>query len=175
MTAFGCTEIFKEHVSAVQHRDELERALKFIRKGDQFVCSTLSRLARSVPDLLRIIQEIENKGASLIIRDMGVDTSTPIGRLLCSVVGAISQFEREIMKDRQKSGIARAKELGRYRGRKPTARNKSTEVMDLHSSGVGAAEVALRLGISRASVYRIIASCSQSADNQTSGDQAAAA
>ena len=89
---------------------------------------------------------------------MGVDTSTPIGRLLCSVVGAISAFEREIMKDRQKIGILRAKELGKYRGRAPTARAKSDQVFALHAEGVGAAEIALRVEISRASVYRIIAS-----------------
>lgn len=158
LSEYGCTEIFREHVSAVAKRDELEKALRFIRKGDQLVCVTLSRLARSVPDLLRIIEEIESKGASLIIRDMGVDTSTPIGRLLCSIVGAISAFEREIMKDRQKIGIALARQNGKYRGRYPSARAKSSEVLALHKEGIGASEIALRLEISRASVYRIIAS-----------------
>ena len=135
----------------------------------------MDRLARSVPDLIRIMEQIEQREASLVILDMNLDTSTPTGKLLLNLCSSVSQFEREIMLERQRAGISAAKAAGRYRGRKPTARNKSTEVMDLHSSGVGAAEIALRVGISRASVYRIIAFYKQVADSQTSDDVAVAA
>jgi DNA invertase Pin-like site-specific DNA recombinase len=158
LAAFGCTEIFREHCSAVAKRDELEKALQFIRKGDQLVCVSLSRLARSVPDLIKITATIESKGASLVIRDMGVDTSTPTGKLLLSLTAAIATFEREQMLERQKIGISAAKAQGKYKGRAPTALAKSAEVIALHGEGIGASEVALRLGISRASVYRIIGS-----------------
>ena len=175
LSAFGCSEIFKEQVSSVQKRDELDKALKFIRRHDALVVSKLDRLARSVPDLIRIMEAIEQREASLVILDMNLDTSTPTGKLLLNLCSSVSQFEREIMLERQRAGISAAKAAGRYRGRKPTARNKSAEVMDLHSSGVGAAEVALRLGISRASVYRIVASHKQVAEGQTSGDMSVAA
>lgn len=168
LMAFGCTEIFREHCSAVAKRDELEKALQFIRKGDQLVCVSLSRLARSVPDLIRITAAIEAKGASLVIRDMGVDTATPTGKLLLSLTAAIATFEREQMLERQKIGISAAKNRGAYKGRAPTARAKSDQVLDLHRSGTGAAEIAQKLNISRASVYRIIAAHSQSkADSQS--------
>lgn len=175
LTEYGCTEIFKEQVSSVQRRECLEAALRFVRRGDALVVTKLDRLARSVPDLIKIIDELQNKEASLIILDMNLDTSTPTGRLLLHLCSSIAQFEREIMLARQREGISAAKAAGRYRGRKPTARNKSTEVMDLHSSGVGAAEIAQRLSISRASVYRIVASHKQLAEGQTSGDMAVAA
>lgn len=172
LTEYGCTEIFKEQVSSVQKRDSLEAALRFVRRGDALVVTKLDRLARSVPDLIRIIDELQNKEASLIILDMNLDTATPTGRLLLHLCSSIAQFEREIMLARQREGISAAKAAGKYRGRKPTARNRSAEVIALHGEGVGTAEIALRLGISRASVYRIIASHSQAS---TSGDEAAAA
>ena len=164
LKAFGCTEVFQEHVSAVAKRDELEKALQFIRKGDQLVSVSLSRLARSVPDLIRITAAIEAKGASLVIRDMGVDTSTPTGKLLLSLTAAIATFEREQMLERQKCGIALAKAQGKYRGRAPTALAKANQVMDLRRSGLGATEIASQLNISRASVYRIIASAKQTSE-----------
>jgi DNA invertase Pin-like site-specific DNA recombinase len=85
-----------------------------------------------------------------------MDTSTPSGKLVLTVIGAIGQFEREMMLERQREGIARAKADGKYKGRKPTARAKAKDVLALRDEGVGATEIAKRLGIGRASVYRII-------------------
>ena len=85
-----------------------------------------------------------------------LDTSTPMGRLVFNMVGAIAQFEREIMLERQREGIAKAKAEGKYKGRAPTAMAKADDVLTLLKDGVGATEVAKRLGIGRASVYRII-------------------
>ncbi len=157
LLATGCEEIFEEQVSSVQRRDELEKALKFVRKGDTLVITKLDRLARSVPDLVKIMGRLEEKAASLRILAMNLDTNTPTGRLLINLVGSIAQFEREIMLERQREGIAKAQGEGKYKGRAATARAKANEVLALRKAGKGASEIAAEIGIGRASVYRIIA------------------
>ena len=157
LEAAGCQEVFFEQVSSVQKRNELDKLLRFIRKGDALVVTKLDRLARSIPDLVKIVETLESKEAPLTILDMNLDTSSPTGKLLLNLVGSIAQFEREIMLQRQREGISVAKAEGRYKGRKPTARSKSDQVFDLHDRGVPAAEIADQLKISRASTYRILA------------------
>ncbi len=157
LEAAGCQEIFFEQVSSVQKRGELERLLKFIRKDDCLVVTKLDRLARSIPDLVKIIEAVETKEASLKILDMNLDTSSPTGKLLLNLVGSIAQFEREIMLQRQREGISLAKAAGKYRGRAPTALARSKEVLELHEVGTPAKDIAKALSISLASTYRIIA------------------
>jgi DNA invertase Pin-like site-specific DNA recombinase len=152
----GAENIFSEQVSAVAHRDQLDAALDFIREGDTLVVTTLSRLARSTSDLLKITETIEDKGAALRILDLAIDTGTAQGKLLLTMIGAVATFERELMLERQREGIARAKAKGKYRGRKPTAQAKAHEVLVLRKQGVGASEIARQVGIGRASVYRIL-------------------
>ena len=137
LQAAGCVEIFFEQVSSVQRRDELEKALRFIRKGDTLVVTKLDRLARSVPDLVRIMEQLEEKSASLRILAMNLDTNSPTGRLLINLVGSVAQFEREIMLERQREGIAKAQIEGRYKGRQPTAQAKADEVMALRRKRIG--------------------------------------
>ena len=158
LNAAGCEKIFTEQVSSVDlaSRQELEAALDFIREGDTLVVTRLDRLARSVQHLLQLLARLNSKGAALNIISMGIDTSTPTGRLMLTVLGSIAEFEREIMLERQREGIAKAKALGKYKGRKPTARAKAAEVLSLYEDGVGPSEIASRVGIGRASVYRII-------------------
>jgi DNA invertase Pin-like site-specific DNA recombinase len=153
----GCQEIFFEQVSSVQKRGELERLLKFIRKDDCLVVTKLDRLARSIPDLVKIIEAVEVKKASLKILDLNLDTSSPTGKLLLNLIGSIAQFEREIMLQRQKEGISVAKAAGKYRGRAPTARSKAHDVLQMRQAGGTPLEIAQKLQISRASVYRILA------------------
>jgi DNA invertase Pin-like site-specific DNA recombinase len=149
-------ELFVEQVSSVQKRVELEKALKFVRKGDTLVVTKLDRLARSIPDLVRIIGILEEKQATLRILAMSLDTNTPTGRLLLSLVGSVVQFEREIMLERQREGVAKAKAEGKYRGRAPTARAKSEDVIARFKTNQRPTEIAKLLGIGRASVYRIL-------------------
>ena len=156
MKGAGCEELFVEQVSSVQRREELEKALKFIRKGDILVVSKLDRLARSIPDLVRIIETLEAKQATLRILAMNLDTSTPTGRLLLNLVGSVAQFEREIMLERQREGVARARAEGKYRGRAPTARAKSDEVIAKFKAEQRPSDIAKSVGIGRASVYRIL-------------------
>ena len=158
LRAAGCTKIYKEQVSSVDiaARAEFASALEFVRDGDVLVVTKLDRLARSMAHLMQIIAELEAKGVSLRILGLGVDTATPTGKLILTVMGGIAQFEREIMLERQREGIAKAKADGRFKGRKPTARAKSDDIKALRASGIMPTEIAKRLGIGRQSVYRIL-------------------
>jgi DNA invertase Pin-like site-specific DNA recombinase len=120
------------------------------------VVTKLDRLARSVAHLVSLGERLDTKGVSLKVLEQAIDTSTPTGRLMFNMLGAIAQFERELMLERQREGVAKAKAEGKYRGRAPTARAKASEVRRLHSESVGATEIAKRLRISRASVYRVL-------------------
>jgi len=160
LLATGCTKIFGEMVSSVAQRDQLAAALDFAREGDTLVVTRLDRLARSTADLLAIVARLEVKGVALRILDFGgteVDTQSPTGRMLLTMFAAVAEFERAIMLERQKAGIAKAKAEGRYQGRAPTARRKAAQVSDLRTSGLGATEIAATLNVSRSSVYRILA------------------
>jgi DNA invertase Pin-like site-specific DNA recombinase len=154
----GCSKVFTEQVSSVRvaQRRELERALEYVREGDVFVVTKIDRLARSLPHLLEIIGRLQNKGVSLRILSMAIDTATPQGKLMLSVMGGVAQFERELMLERQADGIAAAKAAGKYKGRVPTAQRKSAEIRSLSATGLSRAAVAQRVGVSVASVYRVL-------------------
>ena len=152
----GCEKVFAEQVSAVGRRSQLEAALDFVREGDTILVTKLDRLARSTQHLLEILDRVKAKDADLHILNLGADSASPTGKLIYTLVAAISAFERELMLERQREGIAKAKAEGRYRGRKPTARAKAGEVMAMKAEGVRPVEIARRLGIGRASVYRVL-------------------
>ncbi|MCE6960247.1 recombinase family protein [Cereibacter sphaeroides] len=158
LQAAGCERIFVEQVSSVDMvaRAKLAEALEFVRQGDTLVVTKLDRLARSVAHLMEILAKLDTKGASLRILGMGIDTATPTGKLMLTILGGVAEFERAIMLERQREGIAKAKAEGKYKGRKPTARAQADQVQRLKAEGLGASEIAEKLGIGRASVYRII-------------------
>ena len=151
----GAEKIFTEQISSVTRREQLEQALEFLREGDLLVVTKLDRLARSVRDLVRITDGIDAKQADLRILNMKLDTGTANGRLMLNILGSVAEFEREIMLERQREGIAKAKADGKYKGRKPSQRVKKDEIKELLEQGVGATEIARRLLMSRSSVYRI--------------------
>ena len=153
----GCKKVFREQVSAAGKRKELDAALDYLREGDTLVVTKLDRLARSIAHLAEITKALAENGANLQVLAMGMDTSTATGRLMLNVVGSVAQFEREMMLERQREGIAKAKAEGKYKGRKATARAKANLVRELHEKGIGATEIAKQLGIGRASVYRVLA------------------
>jgi DNA invertase Pin-like site-specific DNA recombinase len=152
----GCEKVFSEQISSIGKRPQLEAALDFIREGDTLVVTKLDRLARSTQHLLEIAERVKAKGADLCVLNLGADTSTATGRLMFTVIGAVGAFEREMMLERQREGIAKAKVEGKYKGRKPTAREKAAEIAALRANGVRPVEIARRLGIGRASVYRVL-------------------
>ena len=156
LKAAGCEKAFAEQVSSVAQRDQLEAALEYVREGDTLVVTKLDRLARSVSHLVVIGERLEAKGVALKVLDQAIDTSNSTGRLMFNMLGAIAQFERELMLERQREGVAKAKAEGKYKGRAPTARAKASEVLRLRGEGVGPTEIGKRLKIGRASVYRIL-------------------
>lgn len=160
LEAAGAEKVFAEQVSSVAERAELERCLDFVREGDVLIVAKPDRLARSTRNLLDIVERLEAKQVWLILLSMGgqkVDTRCPTGKLMLTMLGAIAAFEREIMLERQAEGIAKAKDDGKYLGRKPTARAKAEEILRLSATGMAREAVAARLGIGVASVYRVLA------------------
>lgn len=151
----GCDKIFQEQVSSVAQRDELNQAIDFVRDGDVLVVTKLDRLARSISHLWTIIETLESKNVGLRVLDLGIDTKSATGKLILTLLGGINAWEREMMLERQREGIAKAKAEGKYKGRKPTALAKADEVLEMKAKGFGATAIAKKLCIGRSSVYRI--------------------
>jgi len=161
LEAAGCNRIYQEQISSVVQRAELERAIDYLREGDGdiFVVTKLDRFARSLEDAIALEKRIAAKGASLKVLVSGIDTSTPTGRLMFGMLSAVAQFEREIMLERQREGIAAAKAAGRYagNGRKPTVRAQTAEIVRLkREEKLSDAEIARRLGVHRSNVGRVL-------------------
>jgi DNA invertase Pin-like site-specific DNA recombinase len=158
LKAAGCSKIFKEELSSVAaKRPQLDAALEWVREGDILIVTKLDRLARSVADMVAITEALRKKGVGLRILAMNLDTATPTGKLMVNLLGSIAEFERELMLERQREGIAKAKAEGKYAGRQPTARRKAGDVLRLRAEGKSANDIKKALGISRASVFRILA------------------
>jgi DNA invertase Pin-like site-specific DNA recombinase len=160
LKAAGAEDTFAEQVSSVAERPELAEAMRFVRKGDVLMVCKPDRLARSTADLLRIVGELEGRGIGLVILSMGgqqLDTRSPTGKLMLTMLAAVAEFERGLMLERQREGIAKAKAEGAYKGRKPTARAKADGVLRLAAEGVKREDIAAQVGIGVASVYRILA------------------
>lgn len=157
LEAAGCAKLFAEQISSVAKREQLEAALDFVREGDVLVVTKLDRLARSMADLVHIMQRLEAKGCALVILALNLDTSTPTGKLMLNLLGSIAQFERELMLERQKEGIAKAKADGKYRGRQATAKAKRGDVIGMRNAGRTVSQIVEHTGISRSSVFRILA------------------
>jgi len=157
LTAAGCTKIFQEQVSSVDtKRPELERVLEYVREGDTLVVTKLDRLARSMANLMEIMGKLRSKGVELKILALNLDTSTPTGKLMLNLLGSIAEFERELMLERQREGIAKAKADGKYRGRAPTAQRRADEVRRLRDEGRTVDQIVDALRISRSSIFRIL-------------------
>ena len=158
LKAAGCGVIRSEKVSgsSTAGRVELRNLLDFIRKGDTLVVTRIDRLARSIADLATIVSELEGKGAALKATEQPIDTSSAAGRAFLQMLGVFAEFETSIRKERQMEGIAAAKAAGVYKGRPPSI--KPDDVAALKAKGLGATEIAKRLKIGRASVYRALES-----------------
>ncbi|MFB0488383.1 DNA invertase Pin-like site-specific DNA recombinase [Methylobacterium sp. OAE515] len=156
LTALGCEKLYREQVSSVAPRAQLNAVLDFVREGDTLVVTKLDRLARSVSHLGRIIEVLEAKRVALRIVNLGVDTSTPTGKLMLNVMAGVAQFEREMMLERQREGIAKAKGEGKYRGRKPTVQARAAEIEALAGQGLSMGAIAAQLGIGKGSVHRVL-------------------
>jgi len=156
LRAAGCTVIRSEKRSGTTTagREELDTVLSFLRPGDTLMVTRIDRLARSVHDLEGIVALLREKGAELRATEQPIDTSTPGGKAFLQMLGVFAEFETAIRRERQMEGIAKAKAAGVYKGRKPSV--PAEEVRALHAEGVSPTEIAKRLGIGRASVYRAL-------------------
>ena len=151
----GCTVIRDETASGTSRkgRSELETLMDFLRPGDTLVVTRIDRLARSMRDLQNLVYELREKGAHLKATEQPVDTSTAAGKAFLDMLGVFAEFETNLRRERQLEGIAAAKAKGVYKGRPKSI--DVGEVKSLLASGCGPTAVSKRLGIGRASVYRI--------------------
>lgn len=149
--------LFQEKASgAKDDRPALKNMLHFARKGDTVVATKLDRLARSTKHLLQIVDDLKSKQVDLKILNIQLDTSTPTGKLMLTMLAGIAEFEVEIMLERQREGFEVAKAKGKIKGRPSTAQKKAADVLRMASEGSTKQNIANTLGIGIASVYRII-------------------
>ena len=163
----GCEKVYTDHVSSVAQRDQLRQCLAHLCFGDALVATKPDRLARSTFELLSIEADLTKRGIGLVVLSMGgelLDTRSPTSKLMLTILAAVAAWERELLLERQCEAIAKAKADGRCRGRAPTAMRQAGEIAHLRASGVSAAEIATRLGLSRMSVYRVIKKSKGSAE-----------
>lgn len=155
----GCERIYSEKVSgAKSQRPELERMLDALRDGDTVVITELTRMGRSVKDLFSIIDGIHAAGASIkSLRETWLDTTTPQGNLLFTIFAGLSQFERDLTRQRTKEGLAAARARGRNGGRPKANADKVATAIKMHQSNMHTiAEITQATGISRATLYRAL-------------------
>lgn len=153
----GCEIVRVEKASGTSRkgRTELQTLLDFLRVGDTLLVTRIDRLARSVGDLQDIVRLLRERGASLRATEQPIDTGTAAGKAFLDMLGVFAEFETNLRRERQAEGIAKAKAEGRYKGRPPSI--DAARIVAEKAAGVGATEIARRLGIGRASVYRVLA------------------
>jgi DNA invertase Pin-like site-specific DNA recombinase len=156
LRAAGC-EVVREEAASGRSRNgrtELDTLLAFIRPGDTLVVVKLDRLGRSTRDVLNLVYELEARGGALRVLEPEIDTSRPEGRIILTTLAMVAEMEAQFIKERQRAGIEAAKAKGVYKGRKRTIDRDA--VCRLRAEGIGATAIARRLGIGRASVYKVL-------------------
>ena len=155
LKAAGCEKIFGEKVSgtALDGRQGLSEALRFVREGDTLIVTRIDRLARSVRDFSEIVHGLKAKGVDFRCTEQPIDTRGPTGNLLMNILAAVAEFETQLRRERQAEGIAKAKAEGRYAGR-PASIDRE-EIARLLAEGKSAIKIARELKCKRNSVYRI--------------------
>jgi len=158
LRAAGCRVIRAEKRSGTGRagRTELQLLLDFLHNGDTLVVTRIDRLARSVKDLQDIVHELRSKGVALKATEQSVDTSSAAGKAFFDMLGVFAEFETNLRRERQLEGIKAAKAKGIYKGRKPSIDPAQVRRL-LEVEGLGPSAIARRLGIGRASVYRVLA------------------
>src|SRR3954453_4791818 len=156
LRAAGAEKIFSEMVSSVAHRAVLDQCLGFLREGDVLVVSKPDRLARSTAELLTIEADLTKRRIGLLVLSMGgerLDTRNPTSKLMLTILAGVATWEREIMLERQREGIAKAKAEGKYKGRPVSI---DATVIKRLAETMRPTAIARQLGIARSSVYRVM-------------------
>jgi len=155
----GLYKIFIEKISTKEtNRPMLRQMMEYVRDGDALYIKDFSRLARSTKDLLNITEEMSKKGVKIISLKENLDTNTPTGKLMLTLISAIYEFERENTLERQREGIAIAKNLGKFKGRKKISRPPQwEEVYNLYRNRIiTGTEAMQRLGLKRNTFYKFV-------------------
>ena len=156
LKAWGCEKIFAEQASSAGQRKRLVECLAYLRQGDVLTVTKPDRLARSTAELLSIEADLSKRGIGLVVLSMGgerLDTRNPTSKLMLTILAGVATWEREIMLERQREGIAKAKAAGKYKGRPISI--DAAQIRQLRAE-LGPAAIAKRLGIARSSVYRAL-------------------
>ena len=156
MQELGVDEVYIDRLSGKNtDRPELKKMTDYVRKGDTVIVESISRFARNTRDLLDLVEKLSEKGVEFVSKKEAIDTTTPTGKFMLTVFGAVAELEREYILQRQQEGIAIAKAEGKYRGRKPIERSNFDAVEKLWRAGaISAAEAMRRLDMSRSTFYR---------------------
>ena len=156
MKSLGVDEIYIDRMSGKNaNRPELQKMMKYVRKGDTVIVESISRFARNTRDLLELVEKLTAKGVEFVSRKEAIDTTTPTGKFMLTVFGAVAELEREYILQRQREGIAIAKEQGKYKGRKPIDAPEFEQVTARWKSGaITAAEAMRTLHMTKTTFYR---------------------
>lgn len=151
----GCKPIFEDTISGVKaERPGLSSAMRFLRDGDVLIVWRLDRLGRSLPNLIETISALEERGVGFRSLTENIDTTTSGGRLIFHVFGALGQFERDLIRDRTKAGLAAAAARGRKGGRKPVVSSDKLKRAREHiANGLNVREAATRLKVGKTALY----------------------
>lgn len=156
MHELGVDELYIDRASGKNtDRPELKKMMDYVRRGDTVIVESISRFARNTRDLLELVEQLTDKGVEFISRKEAIDTTTPTGKFMLTVFGAVAELEREYILQRQREGIEIAKQHGKYKGRKPIEHPSFNEIVSRWRKGeITAAEARRRLGMSKTTFYR---------------------
>lgn len=156
MEQLGVEQVFIDRLSGKNtNRPELKKLLSFVRKGDTVIVESISRFARNTRDLLELVELLSEKEVAFVSQKESIDTTTPTGKFMLTIFGAVAELEREYILQRQREGIAIAKSQGKYKGRPRTEYPGFEEVVQSWRNGkLTATEARKKLGMSKATFYR---------------------
>lgn len=158
MESLGVDEVYVDRMSGKNtNRPELMKMMDYVRRGDVVIVESISRFARNTKDLLELIEKLTAKGVEFISKKEAIDTTTPTGKFMLTIFGAVAELEREYILQRQREGIAIAKEQGKYTGRKPTERPNMDKVISKWRAGdISAVQAMKELKVSKTTFYRLV-------------------
>lgn len=156
MEQLGVEELYLDKASGKNtDRPQLKKMMEYVRRGDTVIVESISRFARNTRDLLSLIEQLQEKGVEFVSKKEAIDTTTPTGKFMLTVFGAVAELEREYILQRQREGIEIAKRQGKYKGRKPLVPPGFQEIVARWKRGeITAVEACRRLGMSKATFYR---------------------
>ena len=156
MESLGVDQVYIDRVSGKNtDRPELKRMMTFVREGDMVIVESISRFARNTRDLLDLVEQLTRKRVEFVSKKEAIDTTTPSGKFMLTIFGAVAELEREYILQRQREGIAIAKARGIYKGRKPIERPEFRQVVALWRKGnITAVEAMRRLDMKPSTFYR---------------------